>query len=71
MQFGEVRIDEAEGLILAHSLRLPTAMLKKGRLLSAVDIALLKQAGLNFVTGARLEAGDLGKTTPPRRWPTP
>ncbi|AVM73868.1 4-diphosphocytidyl-2C-methyl-D-erythritol kinase [Magnetospirillum gryphiswaldense] len=61
MQFGEVRIDEAEGLILAHSLRLPTAMLKKGRLLSAVDIALLKQAGLNFVTGARLEAGDLGE----------
>lgn len=61
MQFGEVRIDEAEGLILAHSLRLPTAMLKKGRVLSAADIALLKQAGLNFVTGARLEDGDLGE----------
>jgi len=61
MLFGEVRIDEAEGLILAHSLRLPTAMLKKGRLLSPADIALLKQAGMNFITGARLEDNDLGE----------
>lgn len=61
MKFGEVRVDEAEGLILAHSLRLPSAMLKKGRLLSAADIALLKQAGLNFVTGARLEDTDLAE----------
>lgn len=59
MQFGEVRIDEAEGLILAHSLRLDQQMLKKGRVLSATDIATLKQAGMNFVTGARLEDGDL------------
>lgn len=61
MQFGEVRVEEADGLILAHSLRLPTAMLKKGRLLNAADIALLKQAGLNFITGARLEDNDLGE----------
>ncbi len=61
MQFGEVRVDEAEGLILAHSLRLPQAMLKKGRVLGAGDIRALKLAGINFVTGARLEDGDVGE----------
>ncbi|MEW5728781.1 MAG: NTP transferase domain-containing protein [Pseudomonadota bacterium] len=61
MKFGEVRVDEAEGLILAHSLRLPQAMLKKGRVLGAADIRALKLAGINFVTGARLEDGDVGE----------
>lgn len=61
MKFGEVRVDEAEGLILAHSLRLPSAMLKKGRVLSADDVRALKESGLNFVTGARLEADDVGE----------
>ncbi|HSV28173.1 MAG TPA: 4-diphosphocytidyl-2C-methyl-D-erythritol kinase [Candidatus Omnitrophota bacterium] len=61
MQFGEVRVDDAEGLILAHSTRLPTIMLKKGRVLTAADVAMLKASGINFVTGARLEAGDIGE----------
>ena len=66
MHFGEVRVEEAEGLILAHSLRLTKAMLKKGRLLSAADVAMLREAGLNFVTGARLEQGDLGENAAAR-----
>lgn len=61
MKFGEVRVDDAEGLILAHSMRLPGAMLKKGRVLTAADVRALKQAGINFVTGATLEPGDLGE----------
>ncbi len=61
MKFGEERVDDAEGLILAHSLRLPAAMLKKGRVLTAADVTMLRAAGINFVTGARLEAGDLGE----------
>ncbi len=61
MVFGEVRVDEAIGLILAHSLRLPGAMLKKGRVLNAEDIRALKAAGINFITGARLEDNDFGE----------
>lgn len=61
MIFGETRVDEAEGLILAHSLRLPQAMLKKGRVLTAADVRVLKAAGINFVTGARLEENDFGE----------
>jgi molybdenum cofactor cytidylyltransferase len=63
MIFGEFRIDEAEGLILAHSLRLPSAMLKKGRVLTAPDVAALRHAGINFVTGVRLEADDVGENS--------
>lgn len=61
MIFGEVRVDEAEGLILAHSLRLPQAMLKKGRVLTAEDVRALKATGINFITGARLETDDIGE----------
>lgn len=61
MIFGEERVDDAVGLILAHSLRLPQAMLKKGRVLTAEDVRLLKAAGINFLTGARLEADDVGE----------
>jgi molybdenum cofactor cytidylyltransferase len=61
MIFGETRIDEAEGLILAHSLRLPKAMLKKGRVLTADDVRAIKDCAINFVTGARLEDGDMGE----------
>ncbi|HLO76768.1 MAG TPA: molybdopterin-binding protein, partial [Magnetospirillum sp.] len=61
MNFGEERVDDAVGLILAHSLRLPQAMLKKGRVLTAEDVRLLKAAGINFLTGARLEPGDVGE----------
>jgi molybdenum cofactor cytidylyltransferase len=58
MIFGEERVEEAAGMILAHSLRLPQVMLKKGRVLTAADVRLLKQAGINFLTGARLEPDD-------------
>lgn len=61
MIFGEERVDEAEGLILAHSLRLPQSMLKKGRVLTAADVCALKAVGINFITGARLEAEDVGE----------
>lgn len=61
MKFGEERVDEAEGLILAHSLRLPQALLKKGRVLTAEDVRALKAAGINFITGARLDADDVGE----------
>ncbi len=61
MKFGDTPLDESEGAILAHSVRLPGAVLKKGRVLGADDIALLREAGRGSVIAARLEPGDLGE----------
>lgn len=61
MIFGEIPVAEAEGLILAHGVRLPSGALKKGRILTREDIALLTAGGVTQVSGARLEAGDIGE----------
>ncbi|WP_377297989.1 NTP transferase domain-containing protein [Rhizobium sp. SGZ-381] len=59
MIFGSVPIDEAQEAILAHSVGHPGGRVSKGTILSAQDIALLKQAGLSEVVVARLQPGDL------------
>jgi len=59
MQFGEVAVADAEGAILAHSLRLGAAAFKKGRILSAADIAALGEAGIGRIVVARLDTGDV------------
>ena len=59
MKFGEVPLAEAVGAILAHSLRLGSAVLKKGRVLSPADIALIAESGLDHVVAARLDPGDI------------
>jgi molybdenum cofactor cytidylyltransferase len=59
MKFGEVPVDEAVGAVLAHSLRIGALSLKKGRVLSAADIAALKAAGRASIIAARLEPGDV------------
>jgi len=61
MKFGEVPVAEAEGAILAHSLRLGTIALKKARVLSRADLDLISEAGLSRIVVARLEAGDVGE----------
>ena len=61
MRFGEVPIAEAEGAILAHSLRLGAAAFKKGRLLSAADLAAFGAAGLVRVVVVRLDPDDVGE----------
>ena len=59
MKFGEVPVGEAEGAILAHSLRLGGTALKKGRVLSAADLEAIAAAGLDRVIVARLDPGDI------------
>jgi molybdenum cofactor cytidylyltransferase len=59
MKFGDVAVAEAAGAILAHSLRLGTAVLRKGRVLSTVDIELIAAAGIDRIVAARLEPGDI------------
>ena len=61
MIFGDVPVAEAEGLILAHSVRLPGGAFKKGRVLSAEDIQALLAAKIETVSGARLEPDDVGE----------
>ncbi len=61
MKFGEIPSAEAEGAILAHSVRAKGIVFKKGRVLSAEDVAALEKARITAVTGARLEAGDVAE----------
>ena len=61
MIFGEVPVAGAEGLILAHSVRLPGRAFKKGHVLTADDIQVLLAAKIEAVSGARLEADDVGE----------
>jgi len=59
MQFGPTPLDAAIGTILAHATSVAGGILRKGRKLTAGDIALLRAAGHADVTVARLAAGDL------------
>ena len=59
MKFGEIPVAEAEGAILAHSLKLGATVLKKGRVLSRADLDAIAAAGLAHIVVARLEPGDL------------
>jgi molybdenum cofactor cytidylyltransferase len=67
MKFGEVPVAEAEGAILAHSLKLGTTALKKARVLSRADLDVIAGAGLSRIVVARLEAGDVGEDEAARR----
>src|SRR5437763_8894152 len=59
MKFGEVPVAEAEGAILAHSLKLGTTVLKKGRVLARAELDAVAHEGLQQIVVARLEPGDL------------
>lgn len=61
MRFGDVPLADAQGAILAHSLRQGDLRLRKGRVLSAEDLSALQAAGVDQVTVARLDPGDLGE----------
>jgi molybdenum cofactor cytidylyltransferase len=67
MKFGEVPVAEAEGAILAHSLKLGTTALKKARVLSHADLDVIAGAGLSRIVVARLEPGDVGEDEAARR----
>jgi molybdenum cofactor cytidylyltransferase len=61
MIFGATPLADAIGAVLAHTLRADKAVLKKGRVLSADDVAALRAAGFESVTAARLETGDVAE----------
>jgi molybdenum cofactor cytidylyltransferase len=64
MKFGAVSLAQAQGAILAHSLMVPgegarPRKIAKGTVLGAEDLQALQAAGLDEVTVARLETGDV------------
>src|SRR6185436_5709755 len=61
MTFGELPVGDAVGAVLAHTLRAGDRVLKKGRVLSAADVAALADSGRATVVCARLDAGELAE----------
>ena len=61
MRFGPLPIAEAEGAVLAHSLAAGDLRLRKGRRLSAADLAALAAAGVAEVTAARIGPDDVAE----------
>lgn len=59
MIFGPTPLEEAKGAILAHSLRLPGRVIKKGAVLDEEAITAIREGGRREVVTARLEAGDV------------
>ncbi len=59
MRFGRVATKQAEGAILAHSHKTDAGTFRKGHRLDAADCTALIAAGLEEVTVARLETGDV------------
>lgn len=60
MKFGPVPLDQAEGTILAHSLKVAGQMFRKGQILSAADLDVIRQ-DCDQVTVAKLDAGDISE----------
>lgn len=67
MIFSSLPVRDAEGAILAHSQDVGERTFKKGRVLTAGDIAVLAAAGVAEVIAARLEDGDLDENEAARR----
>lgn len=67
MKFGPVPVAEAEGCLLAHSVKHAELVLKKGHRLCADDLKALAAAGIDEVVVARLEDGDVHEDAAARR----
>jgi molybdenum cofactor cytidylyltransferase len=61
MKFGPVPVAHAEGAVLAHSVKVQSGRLRKGRVLDAADIAAMTAYGLTDVIVAQLEQGDVSE----------
>ena len=61
MRFGRVSVADAAGAVLAHSMRVGGRTFRKGRVLSAADVELLRREGCDAVVGARFDPGDVAE----------
>jgi molybdenum cofactor cytidylyltransferase len=67
VKFGEVHLDEAEGSFLAHALGTGATRLKKGTLLTPIEIEKLKLAGITSAIVARLDDDDVSEDAAAQR----
>lgn len=67
MKFGSVPVMEAAGSLLAHQVRAGDRAFRKSHWLSVEDCLILASAGIEEVTVARLETGDLDENEAARR----
>lgn len=63
MRFVTLPLAEAEGALLAHPLRRPGLVVAKGRRLDAADLVRIGEAGVERVSVAVVEAGDIDETS--------
>jgi molybdenum cofactor cytidylyltransferase len=61
VKFGPVPLALTEGAIVAHAIKSEGLVLKKGDIVRADHIAILRQAGIDKIVVARLEPGDIGE----------
>ena len=61
MKFGEIPVQDAEGAILAHSVKHQSGVFKKGRRLSWSDLVLLIESGIAEIFVARLSEEDVAE----------
>lgn len=59
MKFGPVPVADAQGAILAHAIAAGPAMLKKGHVIGAGDVAAIAAEGIAEIVVAQLEPGDM------------
>ena len=59
MRFGPVDLSDAVGAVLAHSVKVGTARLRKGLILNDEHVQALRSEGITQVTAARLDPGDI------------
>jgi molybdenum cofactor cytidylyltransferase len=59
MKFGTVLLEHAVGGVLGHSLRGPSGVFRKGRVLTDCDVKALREMGLREIIIARLDDQDL------------
>jgi molybdenum cofactor cytidylyltransferase len=67
MKFGPVPVSDAEGALLVHGQTLGGQKYRKGRILTAEDISRLAADGVETVTVAIFEDGDVGENDAARR----
>jgi len=65
MIFGQIPVANAEGLILAHSVRLAGGAFKKGRVLSSEDVLALQAGGVAEVSGSARHSLGAATCSPP------
>jgi len=67
VRFGPVAVADAEGMILAHSVRHAGGVLRKGTRLGSAALDVLREAGVASVVAADLEPGDVHEDEAARR----